>query len=84
MARVDMPSWAELTAAGAVPMIIVRAFVWDGEIRKAGEPFSCDNPMRMRQLYEQRRIRPALTVGEAMQKATEDLPPTPGGRVRKK
>ena len=79
-----MPSWSELTAAGVVPMVVFRSFVYDGEVRRPGDPFSCDNPTRMRQLYEQRKIRPAIGVGEAMQKAAESQSPRgPDGRFRK-
>jgi hypothetical protein len=84
MARVDIPSWSELTADGAVPMIVFRAFVYEGEVRQPGDVFSCENPTRMRQLYEQRKIRPAVSVAEAMQKAAEKLPRDSDGRFRKK
>ena len=77
-----MPSWSELTASGAVPMVVFRSFVYDGEVRRPGDPFSCDNPTRMRQLYEQRKIRPAVGVGEVMQKAMEQMR-GPDGRFRK-
>jgi hypothetical protein len=80
-----MPSWSELTASGAVPMVVFRSFVYDGEVRRPGDPFSCDNPTRMRQLYEQRKIRPAIGVGEAMQKAAAESQSSrgPDGRFRK-
>jgi len=50
-------------------MVVRQQFLFNGEIRRPGEPFSCDSAMRMRQLYEQRKIQPSVSVGEAMQQA---------------
>ena len=65
--NVNLPSWEELTSKGAISMVVRQQFLFDGEIRRPGERFSCDSARRMRQLYEQRKIQPAISVGEAMQ-----------------
>jgi hypothetical protein len=77
MAYVRPLSWAELSAQGAIPMIVFRKFTYLGEIKIPGQEFSCDNPRLMRQLYEQRLIQPAPAVATALETVR---PPHSSGR----
>lgn len=56
-----MPSWAALTRGGLPQFEVTRrALTWDGQIHAEGAPLPADlvaDGVRLRQLYEQRKIR---------------------------
>jgi hypothetical protein len=87
MAEVKIP-WADMSAS---PMVVFRSFRFFGVDYRPGQPFRCDDPEKMRKLYEQRMIRPdPEAIAEGLRAANEraaekaELPRDESGRFQKR